>query len=214
MSCELCGAQEPLPFRCKYCGKMFCSKHRLPENHSCQGIPERSWQTYKAIAEEKSWQSRIETTVVKEVHFQAKKSLIKPKDWIAFMLILLLPSILYALAESTPQVVFCFLVVLLHAMLLHEMGHFLVAKHYGYMAKIELGGEVKSYGPLFSISILRTRYWGKEIEEDEEHSIRAGGPMFNLLYSLFCLIFCWRQGFLVAAVYNIYLSLCNIRELF
>ncbi|MHA1585151.1 MAG: rhomboid family intramembrane serine protease [Promethearchaeota archaeon] len=24
-----------LPFKCKYCGKTFCKKHRLPENHNC-----------------------------------------------------------------------------------------------------------------------------------------------------------------------------------
>ena len=27
-----------LPFKCKYCGKIFCTKHRLPENHDCEGI--------------------------------------------------------------------------------------------------------------------------------------------------------------------------------
>lgn len=24
-----------LPYRCKYCGMLFCNKHRLPENHYC-----------------------------------------------------------------------------------------------------------------------------------------------------------------------------------
>jgi membrane associated rhomboid family serine protease len=27
-----------LPFKCKYCGRTFCTKHRLPENHDCDGI--------------------------------------------------------------------------------------------------------------------------------------------------------------------------------
>ena len=34
--CEHCG--EPinyLPFNCKYCGGVYCKKHRLPENHQC-----------------------------------------------------------------------------------------------------------------------------------------------------------------------------------
>lgn len=26
---------EKIPFRCKYCGMVFCRKHRLPENHAC-----------------------------------------------------------------------------------------------------------------------------------------------------------------------------------
>ncbi len=25
-----------MPFSCKYCGKQFCSEHRLPENHKCE----------------------------------------------------------------------------------------------------------------------------------------------------------------------------------
>ncbi|MFX1567402.1 MAG: AN1-type zinc finger domain-containing protein [Promethearchaeota archaeon] len=24
-----------IPYRCKYCGMVFCNKHRLPENHAC-----------------------------------------------------------------------------------------------------------------------------------------------------------------------------------
>jgi len=34
--CKFCGEEIGyLPFRCKYCGKQFCKKHRLPENHQC-----------------------------------------------------------------------------------------------------------------------------------------------------------------------------------
>lgn len=27
-----------MPYRCKFCGNYFCSKHRLPENHECMGL--------------------------------------------------------------------------------------------------------------------------------------------------------------------------------
>ncbi len=34
--CETCGEEIGyLPFKCKYCGGVFCKKHRLPENHHC-----------------------------------------------------------------------------------------------------------------------------------------------------------------------------------
>ena len=34
--CEYCGEKIGyLPFKCKYCGGIFCKKHRLPENHDC-----------------------------------------------------------------------------------------------------------------------------------------------------------------------------------
>ena len=37
VKCGVCSIDE-YPFTCKYCGKDFCSKHRLPEDHNCEGI--------------------------------------------------------------------------------------------------------------------------------------------------------------------------------
>jgi len=36
--CDVCGAYELLPFKCKFCGGTFCAAHRLPENHQCPGL--------------------------------------------------------------------------------------------------------------------------------------------------------------------------------
>ncbi len=36
--CDVCGAYELLPFKCKYCGGTYCGHHRLPENHNCSGL--------------------------------------------------------------------------------------------------------------------------------------------------------------------------------
>lgn len=36
--CEFCGEEVTLPYKCGYCGSLFCSRHRLPENHSCPGL--------------------------------------------------------------------------------------------------------------------------------------------------------------------------------
>ncbi|WP_416838918.1 rhomboid family intramembrane serine protease [Haloferax sp. DFSO52] len=36
--CDVCGADESLPYRCSRCGGTFCSNHRLPENHNCTGL--------------------------------------------------------------------------------------------------------------------------------------------------------------------------------
>jgi len=36
--CSYCGAQELMPFTCKFCGEKFCRNHRLPENHECLGL--------------------------------------------------------------------------------------------------------------------------------------------------------------------------------
>lgn len=43
--CSECG-KESMSFTCRYCGDKYCSEHRLPEKHDCQGLEE-------AVEEEK-----------------------------------------------------------------------------------------------------------------------------------------------------------------
>ncbi len=38
MKCQKCSEDSVLPFRCPHCGGLFCSVHRLPENHGCVGL--------------------------------------------------------------------------------------------------------------------------------------------------------------------------------
>jgi membrane associated rhomboid family serine protease len=38
-ACSKCG-NETMSFTCSYCGKSFCSDHRLPENHDCDKLEE------------------------------------------------------------------------------------------------------------------------------------------------------------------------------
>lgn len=51
MKCDICGKEEPLPFRCKYCDGVFCSSHRLPEGHHCPKLPLPSWDQYKVVTQ-------------------------------------------------------------------------------------------------------------------------------------------------------------------
>ena len=37
--CELCGKEILFPFKYPYCGRTFCSEHKIPENHQCQSLP-------------------------------------------------------------------------------------------------------------------------------------------------------------------------------
>lgn len=36
-TCNVCGKEEFLPYKCSYCGGTFCAAHRLPETHNCTG---------------------------------------------------------------------------------------------------------------------------------------------------------------------------------
>lgn len=52
-ACSKCG-DEAMTFKCKYCGKKFCSKHRLPENHECDSMEEEI-QKNKEKKESQQW---------------------------------------------------------------------------------------------------------------------------------------------------------------
>lgn len=36
--CAVCGAEEFIPYVCRYCGRIHCVYHRLPENHACPNL--------------------------------------------------------------------------------------------------------------------------------------------------------------------------------
>lgn len=56
--CDLCGKETSLPYNCAYCGGKFCSKHRLPENHVCDGLDkvskksEREGRIYRGVSDD------------------------------------------------------------------------------------------------------------------------------------------------------------------
>jgi uncharacterized protein YkwD len=53
--CECCGKEVLLPFVCPYCRKIFCSEHRLPENHQCSNLPKKPlfWYQKGKVVEER-----------------------------------------------------------------------------------------------------------------------------------------------------------------
>jgi len=60
--CQLCKERVEIPFKCSYCGQIFCDDHRLPENHLCPGLPKkREWSIYKKIRTQK-WGLKREPT--------------------------------------------------------------------------------------------------------------------------------------------------------
>ena len=51
-TCDFCGENAFMPYRCRYCGGRFCPDHRLPENHNCEGLRKMKenprWRDYAA----------------------------------------------------------------------------------------------------------------------------------------------------------------------
>lgn len=36
--CAMCDKHVTMPFKCKFCGGLYCDEHRLPESHDCTGL--------------------------------------------------------------------------------------------------------------------------------------------------------------------------------
>lgn len=45
--CSECG-KKSMSFTCRYCGEKFCSEHRLPENHDCEGLESGKKEEYSS----------------------------------------------------------------------------------------------------------------------------------------------------------------------
>ncbi len=44
--CHYCGKEVIYPFKCSYCGELFCEEHRLPPKHECPNI--EAWKSAPA----------------------------------------------------------------------------------------------------------------------------------------------------------------------
>lgn len=50
--CSECG-EKSMSFTCRYCGEKFCSEHRLPEKHECEGLEGESPEEHEEWFEDK-----------------------------------------------------------------------------------------------------------------------------------------------------------------
>jgi len=126
--CDYCGREVDLPFRCRYCGGLYCAEHRLPEAHGCTGL-------YRGprIETETQWvrppEVRPALFSMRELHHLS----------LALLLVSLLPlTWLRGLIFRRPLLVLGAIAIFAAAFLLHELGHRFTARSLGYWAEFRL----------------------------------------------------------------------------
>ena len=139
MRCELCGTDEAIPFKCRYCEGMFCSVHRLPPNHNCIFLkeylkqPVRDREFLEHInARAGLPQERIKSTLYEMIYLRFSKTEV---------LHLLLATVLVtAVGMSFYDFTFRwdFITIFISAFIIHELGHKFLAQFYRAWAEFRV----------------------------------------------------------------------------
>ena len=150
MSCQICGKVEPLPYRCRYCGGIFCSEHRLPENHNCPELwlakpPVERWSEVRK-------ERRIDYIPIKRGGFHLTRlSSTEAKHFALASLLVLLVGLSLAGWRSDLTIMSGTALIFLASFMLHELAHRIAARRRGLWAEFRL----EPYGALLTaISVV------------------------------------------------------------
>jgi len=142
LKCQFCGKEEVLPFKCQYCGGLFCPEHRLPENHACAEI-ERA-KAPKEMAPPAPFEYKVTYAPPRqlgkfwfsptEIKHLVTSAVLVMGVGLSYMLMSLGTDVI----ELSPIVWVAAALVFVGLFLLHEIAHKLMAQHYGMWAEFRL----------------------------------------------------------------------------
>jgi Zn-dependent protease len=137
VQCDHCGKEEYMPFRCKYCGGYFCSDHRLPEMHNCEGSYQQSRSTTGTSQFTPTGYSYTSTRRATRYGLFGETEL---RDLaIGLTVIMLIPLSLYwRYLFTEPVLITSFLLIYALAFILHELAHKFSAQRFGYWAEFKI----------------------------------------------------------------------------
>ncbi|HXV45428.1 MAG TPA: AN1-type zinc finger domain-containing protein [Nitrososphaera sp.] len=139
MRCELCGIDEMIPFKCRYCEGSFCSIHRLPPNHNCAFLkdflkqPERDREFLEHIrARAGQPHERIRSALYDMVYLRFSKTEV--------LHLVIATALVTAVGMSFYGYTFRwdFITIFISAFILHELGHKFLAQFYRAWAEFRV----------------------------------------------------------------------------
>ncbi|MBS7611665.1 hypothetical protein KEJ27_05600 [Candidatus Bathyarchaeota archaeon] len=194
VKCQECGVEVAIPFKCSYCGKLFCYEHRLPENHNCDSTS-RVYTPRLAPAAPRRALTRVDIAGFKAGSIFQMTSLKELKHLavalsvfilIGFsMLVNNIPFLLLNLEVLTITVVGMVL-----SFLIHELAHKIVAQRMGYWAEFRLsipGLLLTLLSVIFPVKIIApgaVKVVGLFISKDGVGKIAFAGPLTNIIQAI------------------------------
>ena len=194
--CAVCGAEEFIPYVCRYCGRIHCVYHRLPENHDCPNLQQARAPKPVIRAERRSSGANLRLIRAPKISSISSRELY---SLTAALLVLGLSfSMKYMFDDLRAfDIVEIFLLTLLiigTGFLGHELAHKFSAQRYGCWAEFKLWTigaimallfAVISYGyfifaaPGAVFIASRSSYFGEAIDRKANGIISLVGPLVN-----------------------------------
>ncbi len=198
--CHVCGAEEFIPYVCRYCGGVHCVYHRLPENHDCPNIEQARAPRPYVRAERRGAVSNLRPLGVPKL---ARFSSISNREMLALVVAWAVLGISFSIQYlfgfsnlgDFAAVFLLTLVVVGVGFLGHELAHKFTAERYGCLAEFKLwtlGAVMALLFALFSRGSFvfaapgavyiasRTGYFGEGLDRKSNGIVSLMGPMVNI----------------------------------
>jgi Zn-dependent protease len=193
MRCDLCGIEEMIPFKCRYCAGTFCSPHRLPPNHDCAFLkdfleqPARDREFLEHIHERSGRpQERMRSALYEVIYLRFSKTEVLHLT-IATVLVTVVGMSIFDFGLQLDFTAIQVLVIFVSAFVVHELGHKFLAQFYKAWAEFRIlffGAVMTAISalPFFPFKFIAP---GVVLHSDNLSQSRSGkvswiGPLTNL----------------------------------
>jgi len=196
--CAVCGAEEFIPYVCRYCDRTHCVYHRLPENHECPNIQQA--RAPKPIIRVERRSSGTNLRLIRAPKLSSVSSRELYALTAALLVLGLSFSMRYVFSGLRPlEVLEVFLLTLLvigTGFLGHELAHKFSAQRYGCWAEFKLWTVGAIMALLFAVIsqgtfifaapgavyiASRSSYFGEGIDRKANGVISLVGPVVNIV---------------------------------
>lgn len=199
MKCQYCGLDVDLPFKCPFCGKYFCSEHRLPEFHACQGIKRGS--LYHGVPSGR-WDETFKVSISRRFASSFSRLLYRVSSpvelvhlTLGVLLVMLVGLSISFVEMRLMNLLLMFYLALMFAssFILHELGHKFTAKYYGLWAEFRLSligviiTLISIFSPIIKIISPGAVIISGEATRENLGKIAISGPIINISLSMLLL---------------------------
>ena len=145
--CQQCNDDIVLPFKCNYCGGIFCGEHRIPERHNCPEAWKAKAPREAPIISNQGWSETPSYKYTVSYAPQSSKkfgfSKIELRHLLIGTLLVLGVGLTYFIylgvgSPSTPFALAGVTIAFTLSFLLHEIAHKFTAQHFNMWAEFRL----------------------------------------------------------------------------